>query len=89
MAYRQTFVIEYPDASHAPAVGADMEMLVGKLIACQFNDALEELEALHECCSPDDISRAMNMRANMEANRTKAEPGDMTAPQQSVPIGLR
>ena len=32
MTYRQTFVIEYPNASHAPAVGANMQMLGGDLI---------------------------------------------------------
>jgi hypothetical protein len=69
MAYRQTFVIEYPDASHAPRVGADMEMLGGKLIACQFDDALEELEALHECCMPDDLVRAQELRNKMKAER--------------------
>ena len=69
MAYRQTFVIEYPDASHAPRVGADMEMLGGKLIACQFADALEELEALHECCDPEDIARAHQRQMRMVAER--------------------
>lgn len=69
MAYRQTFVIEYPDASHAPSVGADMEMLGGKLIACQFDDALEELEALHECCDPEDIARAHQLRVRIAAER--------------------
>ena len=69
MAYRQTFVIEYQSHAHAPAVGADMEMLGGKLVACQFDDALEELEALHECCTPDDLLRAGEMRRNMKAAR--------------------
>lgn len=70
MTYRQTFVIEYPDASHAPRVGADMEMLGGKLIACQFDDALEELEALYECCMPDDLMRAHELRNKMKAERS-------------------
>lgn len=68
MAYRQTFVIEYPDPIHAPAVGVGMEMLGGRLIACQFDDALEELEALHECCMPDDL-----MRAQERLNQKKAQ----------------
>ena len=70
MAYRQTFVIEYPSARHAPAVGADMEMLGGKLIACQFSDALEELESLHECCAPEDIARAYEMQRRMIEERS-------------------
>lgn len=69
MAYRQTFVIEYPDASHAPRVGADMQMLGGKLIACQFDDALEEIEALHEYCTPADLRRAQELRNKMKAER--------------------
>jgi hypothetical protein len=69
MAYRQTFVIEYPDPSHAPRVSADMEMLGGKLIAVQFDDALEEIEALHECCMPDDLIRAQERRDQMKAAR--------------------
>ena len=70
MAYRQTFVIEYPDASHAPRVGADMAMLGGKLIACQFDDALEELELLHDCCSKEDIDRAHQRRILLRAERS-------------------
>jgi hypothetical protein len=70
MAYRQTFVIEYPDPSHAPAVGAGIQMLGGELIAVQFDDALEELEALHECCMPDDLVRAHELRNKMKAERT-------------------
>jgi len=70
MAYRQTFVIEYPDPSHAPSVGANMEMLGGKLIAVQFDDALEELEALQECCMPDDLVKAHELRNKMKAERT-------------------
>lgn len=69
MAYRQTFVIQYPDASDAPCVVAGMEMLGGKLIACQFADALEELEALHECCDPEDIARAHQRQIRMVAER--------------------
>ena len=69
MAYRQTFVIQYPDASHAPSVGAGMDMLGGKLVACQFADALEELEALHECCDPEDIARAHQRQIRMVAER--------------------
>lgn len=69
MIYRQTFVIEYTDASHAPSVFAGMEMLGGKLIACQFDDALEELEALHECCMPDDLMRAKELCDKMKAER--------------------
>ena len=69
MTYRQTFVIEYPDPSHAPPVGAGMKMLGGDLIAVQFDDALEELEALHECCMPDDLIRAQEMRNKMKAER--------------------
>ena len=69
MKYRQTFVIEYPDASHAPRVGADMEMLGGKLIAVQFSDALEELEALQECCDPIDLERAYQRHMRMVAER--------------------
>ncbi len=67
--YRQTFVIEYPDASHAPAVGADMQMLGGKLIACQFDDALEELESLLECCDSETARRARELRAKMRTAR--------------------
>ena len=73
MTYRQTFVIEYPDTSHAPAVGADMEMLGGRLIACQFDDALEEIEALHECCMPDDLMRAHELRNKMKEARALAK----------------
>lgn len=69
MSYRQTFVIEYPDASHAPRVGAGMEVLGGKLIACQFDDALEEIEALHEICMPGDLMRAQKLRDRMKAER--------------------
>jgi hypothetical protein len=69
MSYRQTFVIEYPDASHAPAVGADMQMLGGNLIACQFDDACEEIESLLECIRPDDLSRAEEMRRQMKSKR--------------------
>lgn len=69
MAYRQTFVIEYLDSSHAPRVDADMEILGGKLIACQFSDALEELEALHECCDPIDLERAFQRSMGMVAKR--------------------
>jgi hypothetical protein len=69
MTYRQTFVIEYPDPSHAPAVGAGMQMLGGELIAVQFDDALEELDALHECCMPDDLIRAQELRNKMKAER--------------------
>ena len=69
MAYRQTFVIEYPDAAHAPAVTADMEMLGGKLIAVQFNDALEEIDALYQCCLPGDLMRAQEMRDKTKAAR--------------------
>ena len=69
MAYRQTFVIEYPDPSDAPSVGADMEMLGGRLVACQFDDALEEIEALLECCMPGDVMRAEKLREKMKAKR--------------------
>ena len=72
MAYRQTFVIEYPSPSHAPSVGADMEVLGGKLIACQFDDALEEIEALHECCMPDDLMRAKERQNEMKQARAAA-----------------
>ena len=48
MRYRQTFVIEYPKASDAPSVSARMEALGGKLVACQFNDALQENATLRE-----------------------------------------
>ena len=58
MSYRQTFVIEYPDPSHAPAVGCDMHMLGGKLVSAQFSDALEEIEILRELCSDEDVARA-------------------------------
>jgi len=70
MAYRQTFVIEYPDPSHAPAVGAGMQMLGGELIAVQFDDALEELEAPNDCIATDDQMRAQRLRDRMRAERT-------------------
>jgi hypothetical protein len=46
--YRQTFVIEYENSSHAPRVGANLEMLGGKLYAVQFSDAMEENELWRE-----------------------------------------
>ncbi len=46
--YRQTFVVEYADASQAPSVYAGMEVLGGTLVAAQFSDALAELAALLE-----------------------------------------
>lgn len=48
MAYRQTFVIEYPSMRDAPRVGAGMKMLGGDL----FDDALEEIEARHSETKP-------------------------------------
>jgi hypothetical protein len=41
-----TYVVEFEDSS--PAVHAGMEILGGQLVAVQFNDALEELNALLE-----------------------------------------
>jgi hypothetical protein len=70
MTYRQTFVIEYENPADAPAVGFDMKMLGGTLIACQFNDALEEIEALRECSDPEVWIRAEEMRKQLEANRS-------------------
>ncbi len=69
MAYRQTFVIEYPDASLAPRVSAGAEMLGGKLVGVQFDDALEEIEALQECCMPDDLIRAKELQEKMKTER--------------------
>jgi hypothetical protein len=69
MPYRQTFVIEYPSANHAPPVGPNMEMLGGKLIAVQFDDALEEIEALQECMDIDNLLRAQKLRHKMKAGR--------------------
>lgn len=46
MAFRQTFVVEYPDEKSAPNVSAGMEFHGGKVVAVQFNDALEELDQL-------------------------------------------
>ena len=70
MTYRQTFVIEYPNPSLAPRVGADMQLLGGTLVSCQFDDALEELEALHACCAQEDLDRAHQRRIRMQAERT-------------------
>ncbi len=58
MPYRQTFVIEYPNAEAAPRVTGDAEILGGKLYAVQFANALEEIEVLRECCRPEDLQRA-------------------------------
>jgi hypothetical protein len=48
MTYRQTFVVEYAHSSHAPRVGADLEILGGKLYAVQFADAMEENDLWRE-----------------------------------------
>ncbi len=53
MSYRQTFIVEYPDASMAPRVGADLEILGGKLYAVQFADAIEENELWREHASDE------------------------------------
>lgn len=73
MSYRQTFVIEYASPDQAPSVGAGMQMLGGNLIAVQFDDALEENEALIECISLEDADDAGKLREKMKAERPKFE----------------
>jgi hypothetical protein len=47
-----------------------MQMLGGELIAVQFDDALEELEAPNDCIATDDQMRAQRLRDRMRAERT-------------------
>ena len=46
-----------------------MKLLGGDLIAVQFDDALEENEALTECIMPDDLNKAHELREKMKADR--------------------
>ena len=48
MSQRVTYVAAYSDTTTAPGVTPHMECMGGKLLAVQFNDALEELTNLRE-----------------------------------------
>lgn len=43
---RHTYVVEFAEGTPEPRVGADTEILGGRLVAVQFADALREIELL-------------------------------------------
>ncbi len=48
MSYCITYVVRYPDAKATPTIECGMLVAGGELIACQFSDALKELELFCE-----------------------------------------
>lgn len=79
--YRQTFVIEYNTPSEAPRVGSRMELLGGKLIAVQFSDALEEIEALQL-----EIDRLHQDNENMHSKVNSLPNAENATEDRELPI---
>ena len=55
-----TTVIQYEDGQEIPQICANMEVLGGRVIGVQFNDALEELEAVEDRLNQHDIKYALD-----------------------------